>query len=361
MVMVLVVERGRHRRLALMPSRARPAPADETDDEARACRATWRRRRRSPRRPGARAPRDARRGGRTTAPCRRRSRGWRARRSTAMAVDDSSQPKPGATWNPQPSRESTPMMSSVIDARTPAEIDRPQRRPIGPDPGGHDAFLTARLYPPSWHSVAGPAPRAARAAGASERHADLAGPGSADANDSKEREGAKAETTRFWANGIESAPSRPASAPARSDGVTRCAARPAQGRHDTLQNEESSDMSEDNVGRGQRMGGWLGDYEELVGHDAGDAKRRGEPAPAGTQALEPGHLPLRLLRRELREPGDDPPPPRAPRRAGRGDRQPARPSRGRTANAGERARKGGAPPRADRAATRARNALRPSS
>jgi hypothetical protein len=36
-------------------------------------------------------------------------------------------------------------------------------------------------------------------------------------------------------------------------------------------------MSNDNGGRGQRMGGWLGDYEDLVGHGADDDARRGEP------------------------------------------------------------------------------------
>ena len=46
-----------------------------------------------------------------------------SRTSTAMAIDDSSQVKQGATWKPQPSRDSTPMMSSVMAAGTPAEID----------------------------------------------------------------------------------------------------------------------------------------------------------------------------------------------------------------------------------------------
>lgn len=37
-------------------------------------------------------------------------------------------------------------------------------------------------------------------------------------------------------------------------------------------------MSDDNLGRGQpRMGGWLGDYEDLVGHEAGGGARRGDP------------------------------------------------------------------------------------
>jgi hypothetical protein len=36
-------------------------------------------------------------------------------------------------------------------------------------------------------------------------------------------------------------------------------------------------MSDNNVGRGQRMGGWLGDYEDLVGHEADDGARRSEP------------------------------------------------------------------------------------
>jgi hypothetical protein len=37
-------------------------------------------------------------------------------------------------------------------------------------------------------------------------------------------------------------------------------------------------MSDDNGGRGQpRMGGWLGDFEDLVGHEADDTRRRGEP------------------------------------------------------------------------------------
>jgi hypothetical protein len=36
-------------------------------------------------------------------------------------------------------------------------------------------------------------------------------------------------------------------------------------------------MSDDKVGRGQaRMGGWLGDYEDLVSHDD-DVPRHGEP------------------------------------------------------------------------------------
>ncbi len=44
------------------------------------------------------------------------------------------------------------------------------------------------------------------------------------------------------------------------------------GGQTTLQNvEESTGMDEGRLGRGQpRMGEWLGDYEDLVGHEGGD-------------------------------------------------------------------------------------------
>jgi hypothetical protein len=40
-------------------------------------------------------------------------------------------------------------------------------------------------------------------------------------------------------------------------------------------NSEISEMDEGRLGRGQpRMGEWLGDYEDLVGHEGGDGLQR---------------------------------------------------------------------------------------
>ena len=76
-----------------------------------------------------------------------------------------------------------------------------------------------------------------------------------------------------------------------------------------LQEGESGEMDEGRLGRGQpHLGEWLGDCEDLVGRKGGDAS--GDDGAADRPTLEPDRLPLRLLRRELRQPGDDPPPPR---------------------------------------------------
>src|SRR5271157_3691424 len=190
------------------------------------------------------------------------------------------------------------MISSVMAARTPAEIDRPHRRPI--------AQIQLVTMTPSQ-------------LGCTRLHATSA-PGEPD-EDGAPGNGVAMEPPRRWSKPNDSKELEVVKArrAPSSRGAVNGVSGTTRGQT-TLQTGESGGR----IGRDGR--GQTRPRPAAPGRVARRLRRPGEPpdrrrragrraGSAGEPALEPDRLPLRLLRRELRQPGDDPPSPRAPRPA----------------------------------------------